>query len=135
MLPFEFIVVGTPISYRSANRAKVRLWRNAVRAAAARRWSAPEPLHGPLRITLLYFHEKSATRLDNDNLLKPIQDALSGLVYQDDGQITDSVVRKTRLDGRFDVRGISLILASGFSHNAAFVYTRVDDAPDHGELL
>jgi len=73
--------------------------------------------------------------LDNDNMLKPIQDALQGVVYANDDQVTDTVVRKTYLDGRFKVRGMSVVLAQGFARGVAFLYIRVEDAPDHVELL
>jgi crossover junction endodeoxyribonuclease RusA len=67
-------------------------------------------------------------------MLKPIQDALTGLVYIDDRLITDVTVRKTNLNGRFKVRGLSSILAAGFELDAEFLYIRLDSAPDHGEL-
>jgi crossover junction endodeoxyribonuclease RusA len=136
MLPFEFIVIGLPTSHQAANRARLRAWQATVRAAALLHWPVQQPpLTSRLRITVVYFHEGAETALDNDNLLKPIQDALNGLVYGDDRQITDTVVRKTGLDGRFNNRGLSLVLARGFNQNSPFVYIRVDEAPDHGELL
>jgi len=42
----------------------------------------------PVRLTICYYHDRVAIRLDNDNLVKPIQDALNGLVYEDDRLIT-----------------------------------------------
>ena len=42
-----------------------------------------------------YFKDESRSEsLDVDNIPKPILDALSGLVYADDRQITDLVCRK-----------------------------------------
>lgn len=68
-------------------------------------------------------------------MLKPIQDALIGLIYEDDRQITDIAVRKTDINGSFYVRGISPILAEGFSHGLEFLYVRIEVAPSHEELL
>lgn len=68
-------------------------------------------------------------------MVKPIQDALNGLVYEDDRQITDIIVRKTDLNGRFRVRGMPLVLAEGFSRGREFLYVRVELAPDHEELI
>ena len=65
-------------------------------------------------LTVVYYHERPAVRMDNDNLVKPIQDALIGLVYVDDRQITDTRVRKTSIDGAFRVRHMSAVLAEGF---------------------
>jgi crossover junction endodeoxyribonuclease RusA len=46
------------------------------------------PYGGPLKLTLVYYHEKEVVLIDHDNMIKPIQDALSGLVYLNDRQIT-----------------------------------------------
>lgn len=73
--------------------------------------------------------------MDNDNMVKPIQDALNGLAYADDRQVTDMRVRKTRLDGIFRVRGMSIIMAEGFVRGTEFLYVRIEEAPDHTELL
>lgn len=90
---------------------------------------------GQLQIIVVYYHDAVTISMDNDNMVKPIQDALKGLVYVDDRQITDIRVRKTNFDGRFKVRGMAVILAEGFSKGSEFIYVRVEDAPDHAELL
>lgn len=73
--------------------------------------------------------------MDIDNILKPIQDALIGLIYDDDSVITDSLLRKTPLTNPVNASGMSLVLAQGYSLGKPFVYVRIDDAPDHAELL
>jgi hypothetical protein len=88
-----------------------------------------------VQITVTYFHDGSAVRIDNDNLLKPIQDALNNLVYVDDRQITDCTVRKTDINGRFAVRGMPPLLAEAFSNGTEFLHVRIEARPDHGELL
>lgn len=86
-------------------------------------------------MTVVYYHDGITIRLDNDNLVKPMQDALNGLIYLDDCQITDTVVRKTSLDGEFRVRGMSPILAEAFVAGVEFLYVVVGVAPTHVELL
>lgn len=136
MLPFEFIVAGTPVSHQARNRLLLREWRDAVREAAVQRWSTSAPaLAVPVQVTVVYFHDGPATRMDIDNLLKPVQDALKGLVYVDDVWVSDLHVRKTDLNGPFAVRGMSLTLAEGFVGGREFVYVRVEAAPNHRELL
>lgn len=136
MLPFEFIVDGPPVSQQARDRARLQAWKDTVREAARRRWrSGQAPVTAQLQIILTYYHEAVTVRIDEDNMLKPIQDALIGIVYKDDVQITDSKVRKTNIDGPFQVRGISLILAEGFNKGSEFLYIRVEEAPDHSELL
>lgn len=136
MLPFEFTVDGPPISHQTRHPARLRAWKQSVRDAAAKSWPGDiAPVTAHLKITVMYYHDGATVRLDNDNLLKPIQDALNGLVYEDDRQITDTVVRKTDLNGSFRVRGMSLVLAQGFSRGNEFLYVRIELAPGHEELL
>ena len=63
-----------------------------------------------------------------------MQDALNGMVYVDDRQITDTVVRKTDLNGSFRMRGMSPVLAEGFCRGTAFLYVRIERAPSHEEV-
>ena len=133
-VPFEFIVEGPPVSYRSKNREALRRWRDKVRDGARARWppGAP-PLEQAVKLTMVYYHEGKSP--DTDNLEKPIRDALNGLVYVEDHQITDSTVRKTSLLGLFRVAGMSPVLAEGFVRGRQFLYIRIDAAPSHEDLL
>jgi crossover junction endodeoxyribonuclease RusA len=93
------------------------------------------PYDGPLRIVVVYYHERQSVLIDHDNLIKPIQDALAGLVYQNDRQITDALTRKTNIDGRFRVRHLSKLYAEAFQRGREFIYVRIEEAPSHEELL
>jgi Holliday junction resolvase RusA-like endonuclease len=135
MPTFEFTVVGPPLSHQTKNRANLEAWRKRVQAAAAKLWKRPAPLAVPLRMTVVYYHEGPAIRLDNDNMVKPIQDALNGLVYVDDRQVTDTVVRKTAITGAFKVRGASMVLLQAFSVGKEFLHVTIDPAPSHTTLL
>ena len=136
MLPCEFKVEGPPVSHQTRRSERLRDWQARVRAAAQLRWlSGQPPVSGPLKITVVYYHDAITVRLDNDNMLKPIQDALIGLVYVDDRQITDTEVRKTNIDGVFRVRWMSPVLAEGFIQGVEFLYIRIEEAPGHQELL
>lgn len=131
LFPFEFTVTGRPVSHQTANRRALADWQRLVRAAAAARWGDRPAVASPLRITVVYYHGAATAGLDVDNLLKPIQDALTGLVYDDDGQVTDAAVRKTPIDAAVQVRGASLVLLAGYSRYHPFVYVVVDPAPSH----
>ncbi|MBC8161606.1 MAG: RusA family crossover junction endodeoxyribonuclease [Roseiflexaceae bacterium] len=136
MLPFEFIVDGPPVSHQTRNSQRLREWQQRVRAAAQLRWPTnTAPIDLPLQINVTYYHDGVAVRIDNDNLLKPIQDALNTLIYEDDRQITDTRVRKTDLNGSFRVRGMSAVLAEGFCRGNEFLYVRIELAPSHGEFI
>jgi crossover junction endodeoxyribonuclease RusA len=136
MLPFEFTVEGPPVSQQAINRVRLQEWRRRVHSAAAQHWPQGDaPLHGSLQIIVVYYHDGASIRMDNDNMIKPIQDALIGLIYADDRQITDTRARKTNRRGPFIVERLSPVLAEAFVRNKQFIYVRVEEAPDHTELL
>lgn len=66
----------------------------AIRAAAQRQ--GVQPMAGELAIDVT-FYRSTAQRCDVDNLVKTLTDALNGIAYADDSQITDVHARK-RID-------------------------------------
>ena len=68
--------------------------------------------------------------MDIDNLPKPILDALKGLVYLDDEQVTDIVCHKRDLNRALRVANPSSVLAEGFSRGNQFLYIVIEEAPD-----
>jgi len=90
------------------------------------------PADGPICITLVYFYEEAA--LDVDNLLKPIQDALVGLVFSDDFIVTDAICRRRQLGGTFDLSRASPVLIEGFEYGNEFVYVHIADASAQEQL-
>jgi hypothetical protein len=102
-----------------------------VRTEAAALWGGIPPLTRRLRIVLTYYHEGESTSLDSDNLLKPIQDALNGLVYADDVQVVDTAVRRTSIDQPIVARRASRVLLMGFHTGEPFVHVIIDEAADH----
>ncbi|MGE3799567.1 MAG: RusA family crossover junction endodeoxyribonuclease [Candidatus Kapaibacterium sp.] len=131
--PFEFIVEGRPVSQQTRRRERIRKWKEDVRVAALRTWPTgelPETGNIMLTITLLYVDIHG----DVDNIPKPIADALKGLVYDDDEQITDILCRKRCLrDVHF--RRITPALAQGLISNGDFLHITVDHAPNQQEFL
>ena len=83
----------------------------------------------------VYYFGASPVLLDNDNFIKPIQDALIGLVYADDRQVTDTFIRRTDIRGAFYIQDESAPVAVAIRRGDEFVYVRVEDAPDHRRLL
>jgi hypothetical protein len=92
-LPFEFFVEGVPVSSQSSSHGK-EAWKEKIRAVAKPKLPDPHlALTVPLKIEifLLLANDLEA---DVDNTIKPIQDALNGLVYADDHQIEDIHIAK-----------------------------------------
>ncbi len=79
-------------------------------------------------ITITYFYGEVS--LDVDNIPKLILDAMNGLVYVDDDQVTDLVCRKRNLNGDLRIVNSSSVLAEGFDRGNEFLYVVVEDAPD-----
>lgn len=124
MIPFDFVIEGPPVSHQTRNRARLQAWKQAVTNAARGYWPAGDaPSPDELTIVVTNFYETAAP--DVDNIVKPIQDALNGLVYNDDTQITDCHTRKRKIDGAFKVKGLSRALADGFVNYKDFIHVRV----------
>jgi len=68
-------------------------------------------------------------------MIKPIQDALKGLVYSDDCLVTDSRAAKRNLAGSFRVKGMSSILAQGFCSGHEFIHVKILESPSQEELV
>jgi crossover junction endodeoxyribonuclease RusA len=133
--PFEFFVEGPPLSQQTRNSERLREWKQYVRAEAAKLWLNRAPVEFPVKLTVVYYHERQSVSIDHDNMIKPIQDALAGVIYENDRQITDAQTRKTNIDGRFRLRHLSAVYARAFGGGREFVYIRIEEAPSHEELL
>jgi len=94
-IPFSFVIGGPPVSQQARRRNRVRAWTGAVRSAAEQDWNAEPPVVGSVAVSITYFYDSDP--LDVDNIPKPILDALMGLVYSDDSQVSDLLCRKRDL--------------------------------------
>jgi Holliday junction resolvase RusA-like endonuclease len=131
MLLLEFIVIGKPKSHQTRNRRKLQEWKQLVRQSALLTWSADrQPVTDELKITVQYFHQRISSQIDGDNLLKPIQDALIGLAYEDDRQIIDTATFMRNIDGAFRLLGMPRTLIDGFLNGEDFVYIRLELVTD-----
>lgn len=85
----------------------------------------------PVALRLLYLYDEAA--LDADNILKPIQDALIG-VLEDDSVITDVEIRRRWLRTTFTLNAVSPVLAAGLALGREFVHVALSDAPPQDVL-
>ena len=123
--PFEFFVLGRPSS-QQASRIGFRAWRRRVREEAERHWeNGGAPFDGNVKVAIVYFYEGSP--IDVDNVPKPILDALKGLVYNDDSQITDLVCRRRLVGTRYDAETESPVLSRALDLEEPFVYILVEE--------
>ena len=90
------IVPGRPISIQAKHRQQ---WIQRVRQAAIAKLAQPVALDD-LRIVITFFYRLKPS-FDTDNISKPICDALNGVAYNDDSQITDRHARRRSLNGSY----------------------------------
>lgn len=133
LLKFEFIVNGPPVSQQTRRRKRLKEWKQTVRQEAEKYWSSNQKIAtGLVMLQITYFYDSVV--MDVDNVVKPIQDAIVGLAYIDDNQITDIFIRKRNLSGNFKVENLTPVLAEGFARENEFLYILVTDAPDQEVL-
>lgn len=132
--PFEFVVHGSPVSQQARRRELVREWRQNVRNVAERYWiSGDAPTPESVMLTVTYFF--TDVQMDVDNIPKPISDALNGLVYDDDAQITDVLCRKRDLiNTEFRTENIPPILREAIVRKMPFIHILVENAPNQSEI-
>ena len=131
MLPFEFVIDGPPVSQQARRRARLRDWISKVENEAKSHWPEDElPFDDSVMVKITYFYEENVSpKIDVDNISKPILDALKGVVFADDSQVTDLLCRKRRLeDIRVEIS--SDIFLKQLDQGNEFLFVVVQDAPD-----
>lgn len=129
MLPFEFTIEGPPLSHQTRNRQNLQNWKSQVSTAAQNALADDvEPTLDNVSVTITYYYEDTSP--DVDNIIKPIQDALIGIVFVDDDQVVDTKSRKRSLNGSFRIRGASAKLLLAFSEGKNFLHIKVEEEPN-----
>ncbi|WP_222597840.1 RusA family crossover junction endodeoxyribonuclease [Euhalothece natronophila] len=134
MIQLEFIVDGPPVSQQTRRKERLKEWKEIVRQEAEQYWfPGQKTAIGLVMLQITYFYD--IVGMDVDNIVKPIQDALIGLAYVDDEQVTDVLVRKRNLSGNFKIEDMTPTLADGFARGNEFLHILVADAPDQEVLI
>jgi crossover junction endodeoxyribonuclease RusA len=79
-------------------------------------------------VTITYFCERR-WRGDNDNIMKPIRDALQGVVYRNDRQIKDDRFRYRDLNRWFKIRRMSPVLTLALTKGTEFLHVKIEQSP------
>jgi hypothetical protein len=132
LLPFEFVVTGSPISLQTNNRALLQSWKTKVRQAAVSRLPVGIPTIQSVQLIVIHYY--TASPPDIDNIAKPILDALNLLVYIDDKQITDLTLRKRNLRNLSKAQNLPEVIAEALAKGEPFVYVKIDKSPNLTEL-
>jgi hypothetical protein len=133
----EFVVAGAPRS-ANANPRSRRRWRERVsRAARERLQEEGGPTNQDVAVLVIYFYQ-GETSLDVDNIAKSLLDGLKGVLFRDDQQVSELVVRKSRFSAGLSLTGASPYLLDAIERmsqaGSDFVYVRADAPPDHSRI-
>jgi crossover junction endodeoxyribonuclease RusA len=134
VLPFEFLIPRRPVSQQTRRRIRLLEWKEFVG------WQARNVLAGVgptdernLSLTIVYLYHDAP--LDSDNIIKPIQDALIGIVYSDDANISDVRSYKRPLSGIYDIARLPVAILSALNQGVESVYVRVSTATSLEDAL
>lgn len=133
MQPFEFIVPRRPLSHQAKNSANKQAWKAFVHSQAGTQWAGSAISNGRLRFTIVYLCEEDPA--DINNLIKPIQDALIGLVYADDDLVVDVQGHLRMVGDLIDLTDLSPTLQTALLSESDCVYVRIDLSKELSQQL
>jgi len=115
------------VSLQTKSRPRLAAWKSDVASAAQQCIDQGAiPVVVQVDVCITYYYEGDTP--DVDNIIKPIQDALVGIVYVDDAQVAETKSRKRAIDGSYRIRGVSACLLAAFSAGDEFLHIRVSEA-------
>lgn len=129
---FEFLIPRRPLSLQAKN-SSLQAWKRYVRAEAEKTWIGPPSPTANFRLKLIYLCGDAP--VDVDNIIKPIQDALDGLIYSSDIQVTDVESHRRPLAGTYEIVRFPQLLLQGLLSAQECVYVAVYTASPIEEHL
>jgi crossover junction endodeoxyribonuclease RusA len=129
--PVEFIIQGVPLAYRADNKER---WKMQVESAARAElqegyWATTEPVAA----TIFYF-PPALMKGDIDNIVQPILDALTHVVYMNDRQVERILVQKFEPGRAFTFPNATPRLAEALERERPILYVRIDNDVSRGAL-
>ncbi len=100
---------------------------------AFQEWKGTPVFGEALRFTLVYLCEEEPP--DINNIVKPVQDALIGLVYSDDRLIVDIQGHLRMTDEIINIIGLPPLLQDAVINGTNCLYVRIDSSSTLGKLL
>ena len=122
-MEFEFLIPIRPVSHQTKSRANLQRWKSYVRDLAIGVWTGPICCEPGLEMKLIYLSNENP--VDVDNIIKPIQDALIGVIYLEDALVTDVESHRRPIKGTFDITHFPTLLIEALLSNHECVYVSV----------
>lgn len=130
---FELLIKRRPLSVQ-AKASNLQAWIEEVRRQAKKQWNRPAPLADEaFSLTLVFLYESDP--IDVDNIIKPIQDALVGVVYPDDQLLTDVHSHRRLISDTLSFAGLPSTLATAIKNQKECVYLQVQAGPAPQHLV
>lgn len=121
------------MSQQTRRRDRLPPWRAAIRQAAEQRWPVDDaPVEQEVSVEITHFFVGAPG--DVDNIIKPILDALNGLVFVDDSRVSDVVSRRRNIAGLYTVDLASTMLTDALSNGRELLHIRIISSVQGGDL-
>ena len=130
---FELLINQRPVSHQAKNKVNLQRWKDEVNRRAFAHWQKLPLTQYGLRLTLIYLCGDNPA--DIDNIIKPIQDGLNGVVFCDDSQITDVDSHRRSINEIIDLVNLPRLLIAGILAGEECVYLRVSLAQRLGDYV
>lgn len=132
---YEFLVPGRPVSVHEKNRARFKEWIDDLKTAARRVWPGYPPFsHWYARMTIVFLCEEK-DRVDVDNVIKPIVDALETMYFGNDEMVSDVDSHRRYLNDAEPERGLPDLLREPWLERRPCAYVRIEDSRPLGDVL
>lgn len=132
---FEMLLKRRPLSVQTKNRANLAKWKGFVKNNAGLVWRR-KTLDEKYYFQIIYIYDEDP--IDIDNIIKPIQDSLVGLVYRDDVDVLDVSAHRRHVSDPIGDDLLPDLIRTGMlsnSSNSEMVYIRVCKAKRLGEFI
>ena len=121
----EIVVKGRPLSQGASSNNK-RRWQNTVANAA--RSVCATPLDGNHLVITIRFYYNTLPDFDTDNISKPICDALKGVAYHDDNQLSDRNIGRRDIKGSYRLQDVSTEFAQALEDGQDFIHVKIENS-------
>lgn len=129
----EFLIPRRPVSLQAKNRRNLQAWKNYVSAEAKKAWPDAPVANSAFHLKLVYLYDQDP--VDVDNIIKPIQDALDGVIYTSDIYVTDVESHRRPIAGTYDVLRIPRMIMQAILSRQECVYVQVSIAKQLEDYL
>lgn len=128
--PLEFLIKGTPVSLQADRKKSRENWASRVRRSCKTVLPRSHLLTDSRLSVTIYYFPSDRMQGDIDNIVKPILDALTNLVYFDDHQIDRVVVQRFEPDRILGFQRPSVVLSRALEGERPVTYMKISSDPD-----